>query len=301
MRGKPMKKEIETLLEGAIDMHVHAAPDISLEHPQHRSNEDVIEQCRKSKMGGIVLKTHGWPSIRLAQTLDAMHEDFRVFPSVTLNKMSGGPHPWVVEMAIAMGAKMIWLPTWSAKNDRLHPGFNGIAPKYLPLTKDWTDADLYEMVDENGNLTEEIKMCIQLCKEADVVLGTGHISAEESWEVGKYAHEIGYKKLVLTHPCNKSAHNTLEQIKAFAELGYAVEICTLNLAPLHTVLTIPELKHLIEEVGADHCFLSTDHFFDWTPSIPDQLYQALGCLLDVGVSYETLERMMKVPRTLLEE
>ena len=56
-------KDIESLLYGAIDMHVHAYPDVSLNHPQHRTNDDVIAQCRAAGMGGLVLKPHGWPSV----------------------------------------------------------------------------------------------------------------------------------------------------------------------------------------------------------------------------------------------
>ena len=44
-------KDIESLLHGAIDMHVHAYPDVSLNHPQHRTNDDVIAQCREAGMG----------------------------------------------------------------------------------------------------------------------------------------------------------------------------------------------------------------------------------------------------------
>ena len=45
-------------------------------------------------------------------------------------------------------------------------------------------------------------------------------------------------------------------------------------------MTIADICRIIEEAGADHCYLSTDHFFDWTPSIPQQIYQVLGCLLE---------------------
>lgn len=128
-------KDIERLLHGAIDMHVHAYPDVSLNHPQHRTNDDVIAQCRAAGMGGLVLKTHGWPSVGLAHQLNSEHDDFTVYPSASLNTVAGGPHPWVVEMAIEMGCKMIWLPTWSAASDHEHTGFGVIAEKYIPRCK----------------------------------------------------------------------------------------------------------------------------------------------------------------------
>lgn len=293
---------IFTLLEGAVDMHVHAYPDVSLQHLQHESNEAVVTSCREAGMTGLVLKTHGWPAPGLARMLDGLYDDFSVFPSVTLNACSGGPHPWVVEMAVHMGARMIWLPTWSAWNDHQSGrGFGVIAASYLPRTKtDWKEQDFYRLLDEEGQLKEEIKECIALCRDAHLVLGTGHISSEESMAVGRFADSIGYHKVCLTHPRSDCAKNSFEAIRAFAEMGQYVEMCALNVAPLHTSMTIADMKKIIDAAGADHCFLSTDHFFDWVPPIPIQLYEVLGCLREAGVSYDTLREYMKTPRRLLE-
>ena len=81
-------------------------------------------------------------------------------------------------------------------------------------------------------------------------------------------------------------------------MGHYIELCALNVAPLYTSTTIEEMGRIIKEVGADHCYISTDHFFDWTPSIPQQIYQVLGCLLDAGVSYEELQTVMNTPKLL---
>lgn len=157
-------KDIERLLHGAIDMHVHAYPDMSLNHPQHRTNDDVIAQCRAAGMGGLVLKTHGWPCVGLAHQFNREHDDFTVYPSASLNTMAGGPHPWVVEMAIEMGCKMFWLPTWSAVSDHEHTGFGVIAEKYIPRGKTgMREQDFYCLLDEKGQLSEESKECIMLC------------------------------------------------------------------------------------------------------------------------------------------
>lgn len=293
-------RNIEHLLHGAIDMHVHANPDFTLEHPQHRSNTQVIEECLEAGMGGLVLKTHGWPCIGLAHQLNSEFEGFTVYPSVSLNVMAGGPHPWVVEMAVRMGAKVIWLPTWTAKSDRENVGVGVIAGKYLPRTKSgFREQDLYYLLDEQGNLSDEIKECIELCRDSNAVLCTGHISAEESMAVGRFAKELNYHNVCLTHPRSSCSFNEFEQIRAFAEMGHYVEFCALNVAPMHGTMTIAEIKRVIEDAGAEHCYLSTDQFFDWTPSIPQQMYQVLGCLSDAGVSYEQLQTLMRTPRRIL--
>lgn len=67
---------------------------------------------------------------------------------------------------------------------------------------------------------------------------------------------------------------------------------------MYTSTTIEEMGRIIREVGAEHCYISTDHFFDWTPSIPQQIYQVLGYLLDVGVGYKELQTVMDTPKLL---
>ena len=42
--------------------------------------------------------------------------NFTMFVSVTLNKVIGGINPLAVETALKLGAKVVWLPTQSAKN-----------------------------------------------------------------------------------------------------------------------------------------------------------------------------------------
>ena len=81
-------------------------------------------------------------------------------------------------------------------------------------------------------------------------------------------------------------------------MGHYIELCTLNIAPMYTSTSIEEMGRIIKEAGPEHCYISTDHFFDWTPSIPQQIYQALGCLLDAGIRYEELQTVMNTPKLL---
>ena len=55
-------------------------------------------------------------------------------------------------------------------------------------------------VTENGKIVPEMKDIFQLVKDYDAVLGTAHISPEESFIVCDAARAAGVKKLVVTHP-----------------------------------------------------------------------------------------------------
>lgn len=91
--------------------------------------------------------------------------------------------------------------------------------------------------------------------------------------------------MCLTHPSSSCSFNQFEQINAFAQMGHYIELCALKVAPMYyyTSRTIEEMGRIIKEVGANRCYISPDHLFDWTPSIPQQIYQVLGCLLNTGI------------------
>lgn len=294
---------LEELIKYHVDMHVHCNADASPNHVMTKKNEDVVTKCRESGMHGLVLKTHGWPAVRLANKLNEMYDDFTVYPSVSLNQTAGGPYPWVMEMAIQMGARVVWLPTWSSLNDKYCPGgftqlvINENSNKYF---KDIPDEAFYTVTDEDGNVKDNIKKIVQMAKEAGIVLATGHGSTAEALAVARYAHEIGFQKLVFTHPTCGVSPVTHEQLKEFADLGGYIEFCTLGVQPLYTSMTVAEWKEICELCGYDHCFLASDHFFDWTPSIPEQYATMMNCMYTVGSTMEELSAMAKVPLKLLE-
>jgi len=297
----PITHDIDSLLHGAIDMHVHSYPDVSYKHPGRRSNHKVIDQCREAGMGGIVLKTHCWPVVTLAQELDSQYDDFSVISSVSLNQTVGGPYPWAVEMAYQMGCKYIWLPTWSARADRYHDGFYEIMKGYNKYFAEVPDEAYYTIIDESGELTENVKECLNLCKEYDLVCGTGHVSTKESLACAKYAHQIGYKKLCFTHPRANIDKFTMDDLCQFVEYGGYIEHVVQFLHPINTTTTIDEMMQMINETGGpENSYLSTDYFWDAVPSIPAQLDEVLATMYSKGASFDFLKTLISTPNRILE-
>jgi len=292
-------------MKHAIDMHCHCYPDAAGKdhHLMTKTNEDVIKTDRDGGMYGLVLKAHCWPPIRLAHKLNEMYNDFTVYPSVSLNQTSGGPYPWVVEMAHNLGARFIWLPTWSSLNDKNSPaGYYGLTcgEESNRYWKDIPDEAFYTEIDEDGDLKENIKEVVSLCKEYDLVLGTGHGTTKEALAVARFAHEIGFGKLCFTHPyCGLDAV-THDQLKEFADLGGYIELTTLEVQPLYTSMTIAEWIEICELCGYDHCYISSDHYFDWTPTVPEQFKSVIGCMHACGAKDEDIMTMMENPYSLLE-
>ena len=65
-------------------------------------------------------------------------------------------------------------------------------------------------------------------------------------------------------------------------------------------MSLTDVKELIDTAGAEHCFLSTDYFFDLPASIPEQLKNILQGLNRLGVAYKDLEKLMNNTKKLFE-
>ena len=108
-------------LKGVIDMHVHSNPDI-----RHRAYDDfeLMEAAIRVGARAIVIKTHQGTTVDRAYLCNRHNEiihhgdnDFTMFGSVTLNCQMGGLNAAAVESGLKLGAKVIWLPTQSARNN----------------------------------------------------------------------------------------------------------------------------------------------------------------------------------------
>lgn len=106
-------------MKGVIDMHVHTNPDL-----RTRAYDD-FELCDAAVRVGaraIVIKTHLGSTVNRAYLTNRYNErvngnnDFTMFGAIVLNRCVGGINPVAVENALKLGAKVVWLPTSSARN-----------------------------------------------------------------------------------------------------------------------------------------------------------------------------------------
>ena len=176
-------------LKGVIDMHVHTNPDI-----RRRAYDDFELTDAAIRVGAraIVIKTHQGVTMDRAYLCNAYNQrmyhgsnDFTMFGSVTMNRVIGGINPTAVETAFKLGAKVVWLPTASAKNH---------------LEKMRLDTSKCVEVVKDGRVVPELLDVFRLVKDYDGVLGTAHVSPEECKIVVEAARNAGVKKLVVTHP-----------------------------------------------------------------------------------------------------
>ena len=98
----------DELLVGAWDVHVHAAPSL---FPRWGDGWDLAEACHAARMGGVVLKAHHGSTVEVAATVNRHFEGLTVLGGVVLNQFVGGIHPLIVETTMALGGRIVWMPT----------------------------------------------------------------------------------------------------------------------------------------------------------------------------------------------
>jgi len=287
-----MKHPADEILQGAIDMHCHCYPEFSWE--QKTRMEDVEWICLAARMGmkGAVLKSHFWPTMTNVHFLKKeIPEGFKLFSSITLNLNCGGIVAWAVEAAANLGAKVVWMPTWSSQNDQRAKSMSQIAKKFIPSLEDYPHEGL--RVTDNGRLVNEAKKIVQIAKRMDLVICTGHISSAESLELARYSREIGFNRLVMSHPDNPSIKASLQEMKEICSLGAYVEFCFLGTLPLLQRKHPRDMVNLIREVGADRCILTTDSIYDWVPPEPEIMRMGISNLTALGISEQEMRTMVQ--------
>ena len=166
-------------LSGMYDLHIHTAPDVS---DRCLDDLEAAEQAEDAGMAGILLKSHHTLTADRAVIAAKGVSKLKVYGSLTLNDAVGGLNIAAVETALKMGAREIFMPTISAANHRGRRGRK-------------TGIDLLDCA-----FVDPLREILSLVKDYNAILGTGHISKEETRFLVQMALGQGLKKIVVTHP-----------------------------------------------------------------------------------------------------
>ena len=114
--------------------------------------------------------------------------------------------------AVMFKSRCIWMPTLDAAYQYQSEGRK---EKGIPV------------LDDNGQVLPEVVRVMEICAEADIIFATGHSSPEESITLVRKAHEVGVKRIVVTHANSYIWTMTPDQIKRCIDLGAYIEYCYL--------------------------------------------------------------------------
>jgi len=288
-----MNMQADALLEGALDLHCHGYPEISPDCKMRVEDVEAIQMAARAKMRGYLLKSHMWPTVGRVYQLKNQIKDFDIWPSMCLNTSSGGFDPWITESALKQGVKLIWMPTWSSRNDIKREGFSHLMKAWLPSINKMTPEDGLTIFDDASNVIPRVKEILALAKDYDVAVSTGHLSPEEGLALACECQKIGFKKLIFCHPDSKTVGATMDHIREMARMNCYIEFCFLGLLPAYYRISVQEVIKRIKEVGAERCILSTDSFFEWASPPSEMMRMFIGSLLARGISEAEIDIMAR--------
>ena len=257
----------DRLMEGAMDIHVHFAPDPKVER---RGNAiDVAQQAKDMGMRGLVLKSHEYPTHPVAYTASQVVPDITLIGGVALDYEVGGLNPAAVESTAKMGGRVVWMPTYSARADHERKGLNGGI----------------SLLDDKGQLVPEVFAILDQVKAHDMVLATGHISTAESMALVAEARNHSISRVVVTHATTMAFWNgmTVKEMKTLASMGAYIEHCLHVMMPLTNRMPPKELAETMSAIGLENCIVSSDFGQDFHPMPAEGLRMGVATLLQAGM------------------
>jgi Family of unknown function (DUF6282) len=261
-------------LEGAIDLHAHAAPDGT---PRKIDVLDLARVAKAAGMRAIVIKNHYEPTASLAYVVRKAVPGIEVFGGISLDLTVGGVNPaaveWMTKVEGGYG-KVVWLPTFDSE---AQVKLSGEQRPFAPVTRD-------------GKILPEVLAVIALAAQHDLVFETGHSAPQESLLIIAEAKRQGVKHVLVTHAmASPGGSMTLGEMREAARLGALLEL-------VHSPLTDEQLDkeaEAIRTIGAASFVLSSDLGQPPNPLHTDGLLAMYQGLMAHGVSAADIDVMSR--------
>jgi Family of unknown function (DUF6282) len=279
--------------KGFYDLHVHTGP---VNFRRLGDALDLGRMCADAGMAGMVAKGHFEATIARAHhaNKELNTPNFKVYSAIALNRGVGGINPAAVELAMDMGAKVVWLPTLDAANHARAfggAGTYGFKEMTLNFKRPSTFDKTYTVLDNSGKLNAETKEVIDIVNAYDAILATGHISKEEIYAVAEYALGQKLKRMLVTHPEFTVPDLDLDTMVDLTKQGVYLEFCAANVFPIINKMTLAQMKDIMEAVGPEHAIISSDAGQPFHPSPPEMLRSYVGGLNQKGLSEMAIRTM----------
>jgi uncharacterized protein DUF6282 len=279
----PAYGQSELNLKGAVDTRVHASPD---NVARSIDADDLARLLKNSGMRGFVLVNHWEATDALAYMVRKEVPGIEVFGGIEMDRSAGGINVEAVKrMTMMKGGwgKVVWMPTfdavtftdWVKKDGKGRP----YSTTLVPMSKD-------------GHLLPSVIEVIDfVAQHPDLLLETGHNSAEEGLMVVHEAHQRGVKHIVVTGAMDPVVNMTIAQMQQAAEEGAYIEFAYSNAFGAEPERTMGEFADAIRKIGPKSCILSTN-FVDY-PTHPQALLEFMEALHKEGISVADINLLTK--------
>ena len=279
------------LLKGAIDLHCHSGPSVM---PRYFDHYEAMQEASEAGVRAILIKDHYYSATPVTELLNKHFSHLKVtlLSGVPLNNQSGGLNLYAVEHGIALGAKLVWMPTFASRNHIAHhkADANFSFPK---SKKPMLSPKPLTVVDEQGGLLPEVLPILDMVAEHDVVLSSGHLHISEIWPLFEEAQRRGVKRLLCNHP-SYIVDASLEDMARLSAMGVYIEhsMCMFAENSKFRFYTPARLKAMIDAVGVGRTILGSDLGQAGNPRMVDGFRNVIEICLDLGYAEDEVRQMV---------
>lgn len=280
------------MVAGAYDLHVHVAPDII---ERRISDLELAARFREHSLAGFVLKSHYTMTAERAAVVSSTTA-CDVYGAITLNWSVGGINPLAVEVCARAGGRVVWMPTIDAMVRSAAscceppPGRPPAWQGYSQLLSERgvTNPPI-AIVGEDGRLTEDVRLVLEVVAHHGMILCTGHLDRDDVLTLVGGAREQGVAAIVVTHPDTAAQRMTADVQLHLARQGCLLERCFGT--PYSGRIGWDELMANIRAAGVTSSVISSDLGQVQNPPVEDGLALMAERLLAGGFSEQEARRM----------
>jgi predicted metal-dependent TIM-barrel fold hydrolase len=276
--------DVLEVLDGAIDVHVHAFPDPLIDTGWDQV--EITQAATLAGMDGCLFKAHTFPTAATVPFVNQAVEAWAVqeelepaaaYGGIVLNNYVGGLNPESVEMAARLGARCCWLPSHdNAHHHRVLGEQGGI-----------------ELLDTDDRPVPTLREIFDLLAANDMILDPCHSGTKDKFVVLEEAKKAGVKRMVVTHPNWNVTKTTIEQQIEMANLGAYMTMFAYgdvpnfnnpNCDPMHAL-------ECVRRIGPERLIIASD--LGTVVNVPpvEGMKLFIRILLACGVSKKDIRRM----------
>jgi|TARA_B110000444_G_scaffold53530_1_gene49457 hypothetical protein len=284
---------IERLLIGSVDLHCHSGPSVM---PRSIDHIEAAKEASAVGMKALLFKDHYYSVTPVTELLmnHFSHLKVQLLSGVPLNNTSGGLNRYAVDHGINLGAKLVWMPTFSAENHiNAHKKDKDFEEKF-PTTKEAMLAPTpLRVTNSNGLLLDEVKFILDLIAENDLVLSSGHLHISEIWPLFNEAKKRGVSRLLCNHP-TYIVGASLTDITQLVSIGAYIEhsMCMFVQRSKYKFYEPEELNNMIKAAGIDKTILGSDLGQVGNPSPVDGFRAVINMCLDLGYNEQEIHQLV---------
>jgi hypothetical protein len=283
---------VERLLRGAVDLHCHSGPSVM---PRDFDHITAAEEAEAAGFSAILFKDHYYSVAPVVKLLEGRLDlRVRMLSGIALNNAVGGLNRFAVDHAIQLGARLVWMPTFSSANHLAHHKADVDFDKKFPtpLMKMLAPVPL-GVLDANGALLDEVKIILDLIAEHDIVLSAGHLHISEIWPLFEEARARGVQRYLVNHP-NYIVDATLADVSALANMGAFLEhsMCMYVEGSKFKFYEPELLRTLIEAGTVERTILGSDLGQSGNPRPVEGFRMVIQMCLDLGYDETAIRKMV---------